>query len=212
MRSTELSTQRPNTIVLPETDLAELAALELAALDLDDLEAEVDEVVGRADTFVMGIEENGQADNYYARKPAPKYLQGVIAGTQIYLISNLSGSGSTSLFQPQLVWTLGRNREAGVPIKDKMMSRRHATVIYLPEENAFYLLDLNSMNGSYVNGVRVQQRQQLADGDFLRVGNTEFFFFVSQQQETLEPLHPEVHGKFMNFACQTLWSEVDAAG
>jgi pSer/pThr/pTyr-binding forkhead associated (FHA) protein len=115
----------------------------------------------------------------------------------------LPGEGSITVLQPQQVWTMGRNREAGLPIKDRMMSRRHATIVYLQEEKAFYLLDLNSMNGSYVNGLRVEQRQLLQDGDFLRVGNTEFFFFVSQQQETLEPLHPEVHSKFMSFASRT---------
>ncbi len=168
-----------------------------------DFAAEGDEVISR-DTFVMALAEADEAAQSAAvRKPAPNYMQGVIAGQQVYLMTNLLGTGSTAVMQPQLIWTLGRNREAGLPIRDRMMSRRHASVIYFPDEKCFYLLDLNSMNGSYVNGVRVQQRQRLQDGDFLRVGNTEFFFFVSQQQETLEPLHPEVHAKFMNFATQT---------
>jgi pSer/pThr/pTyr-binding forkhead associated (FHA) protein len=96
-----------------------------------------------------------------------------------------------------MVWTLGRNREAGLPIQDRMMSRHHAAIMFVREENTFYLVDLNSMNGSYVNGVQVQQRQSLQDRDFLRVGNTEFFFFVSNHYGTLEPLPPEIHAKLM---------------
>jgi hypothetical protein len=32
----------------------------------------------------------------------------------------------------------------------------------------------------------------LKDGDFLRVGNTEFFFFLSNGYRNLDALHPEV--------------------
>jgi pSer/pThr/pTyr-binding forkhead associated (FHA) protein len=208
MLSTELLSDRPTSLTPLHLDTPELDA---ADLDLMALEAEEEEeVIGRADTFVMGEAEDGQAAQYAIRKPAPKYIQGIVAGEQISLITNLTGEGSMTVLQSQQVWTMGRNREAGLPIKDRMMSRRHATIVYLQEEKAFYLLDLNSMNGSYVNGLRVEQRQLLQDGDFLRVGNTEFFFFVSQQQETLEPLHPEVHSKFMAFASQAL-SEEDLA-
>jgi pSer/pThr/pTyr-binding forkhead associated (FHA) protein len=222
-----LSTDRPTNpnpavtrseALLSNADLAalDLAALELVSLNLDELslgtdQPEADDAIARADTFVMDEAESRQAEQYYLRKPAPKYIQGVIGKQQIYLITNLCGEGSITLRQPQMVWTLGRNREAGVPIPDRMMSRRHATIIFIEEEHSFYLLDLNSMNGSYVNGIRVEQRQQIQDGDFLRVGNTEFFFFVSQQQETLESLHPEVHNKFMSFARQNVGVEFGEA-
>ncbi|NJM47539.1 MAG: FHA domain-containing protein [Alkalinema sp. RU_4_3] len=62
----------------------------------------------------------------------------------------------------------------------------------------FFFADLNSMNGSYLNGVRVQGKHRLQDGDFLRVGNTEFFFFISQEQRMLEMLHPEVCNRLLN--------------
>lgn len=121
----------------------------------------------------------------------PKYVQGVVQGKQVYLVTNLLDNRTQTLFQPQLVWTIGRNRSAAFPLHDRQLSRRHAVILYAPFEG-FCLLDLNSMNGSYINGQRVQQRQRLQDGDWVCVGSTQFFFFVSGQDKKLDRLHPEV--------------------
>jgi hypothetical protein len=167
-------------------------------LNSADLNAELDELIARADTFIHDLDgDQSAAANYFVRPTPPKYFQGVVRGQQAYITTNLMDNESIAVMQPQMVWSLGRNREAGIPIKDKMMSRRHAVILYVREENAFYMLDLNSMNGSYVNGQRLSQRQRLQDGDFLRVGNTEFFFFISQQHESLESIHPEIYAKLV---------------
>jgi FHA domain len=162
------------------------------------VEAELDDLIARAETFVgEGVSDDHDLDGELFQHTAPKYMHGVVRGQQAYLTTNLLESGSLMLLQPQMVWTLGRNREAGIPIRDRMLSRRHASIIYLREDRAFFLLDLNSMNGSYVNGVRVDQ-QRLKDGDLVRIGNTEFFFFISEHYENLEPLHADVHAKLLS--------------
>jgi FHA domain len=172
----------------------------LAAAIPESVEAEIDDLIARAETFTGddGSEhDDHEFDAELFQRTAPKYMHGVVRGQQAYLTTNLLETGSLMLLQPQMVWTLGRNREAGIPVRDRMLSRRHASIIYLREERSFSLLDLNSMNGSYVNGVRVDQ-QQLKDGDFLRIGNTEFFFFISEHYENLEPLHADVHAKMIS--------------
>lgn len=162
------------------------------------VEAEIDDLIARADTYTgeAGGEDHQLAEELFI-KTAPKYMQGVVRGQQAYLTTNLLETGSLMLLQPQMVWTIGRHRDAGIPVRDRMLSRRHASIVYLREEHAFFLLDLNSLNGSYVNGLRVEQ-QKLKDGDFLRIGNTEFYFYVSEQYENLEPLHAEVHAKLLS--------------
>ncbi len=120
-----------------------------------------------------------------------KYVQGVSQGGQVYLITNLLQDISQMLLQPQNVWTIGRNRGAALSLSDRKLSRRHAVILY-DAKQGFYLIDLNSMNGSYVNGDQVQQRQPLKDGDRVCLGSIEFFFFISQQKHSLEPVHPEV--------------------
>lgn len=123
-----------------------------------------------------------------------KYVQGVVQGQRVYIVTNLLGE-SEILFQPQMVWTFGRNREAALPLKDRVMSRRHAVLLYI-REVGFQLIDLNSMNGSFVNGVRIQQRQVLKDGDRIRLGSINFTFFVSRGYRSLDAIHPEVLARF----------------
>lgn len=126
-----------------------------------------------------------------AQKAQPRYVQGVIRGQQAYIITNLCDRTSSTLFQPQMTWSIGRNRDAAIPLRDRMLSRHHSVLMYV-RNSGFHLLDLNSMNGSYINGERLENRASLKDGDFLRVGNTEFFFFLSNGYRNLDALHPEV--------------------
>ncbi len=126
-----------------------------------------------------------------------KYVQGVSQSGQIYLLTNLLQDISQMLFQPQNVWTIGRHRGAALSLSDRKLSRRHAVLLY-DADQGFYLIDLNSMNGSYVNGDRVQQRHLLHDGDRVCLGSIEFFFFVSQQKHSLEAIHPEVLSRLHN--------------
>jgi hypothetical protein len=171
------------------------------AVSMDNVAAEPIEEAGDdaelcRSTYVMGmVEESGQDVDIPSPKAAPRYVQGVIRGHQAYMITNLVGEISKTLLQPQMLWTLGRNREAALAIKDRMMSRRHAVILYDRQDECFYVADLGSLNGSYLNGVRLKQRQKLQDGDFLRVGNTEFFFFSSGSYESLDALQPEDYAK-----------------
>ncbi len=133
----------------------------------------------------------------YIVKPRPGYIQGIIRGPQAYLITNLRSETSSTLIQPQMTWTIGRNRDAALPLHDRMLSRRHSVLMYVKNEG-FYLVDLNSLNGSYVNGKRIENRVALQDGDFIRVGHTEFFFFLSSGYRKLEAIHPEILNRLLN--------------
>jgi hypothetical protein len=119
------------------------------------------------------------------------YVQGVMHGQQAYLITNLLKDESQTLVQSQQVWTIGRNREAAFPLQDPMLSRRHAVILHVKNEG-FYLVDLNSMNGTFVNGTKVQHRHLLKDGDRISLGNVVFTFLVSSRVRSLAPIHPEV--------------------
>jgi len=161
----------------------------------------------KAPTLLMNLDENSKhhppVEFKSAVDSAPRYyIQGVVMGQRACLITNLIAGGSQTVFQPQMVWTIGRNREAALPLRDRVLSRRHAVILYLPEEG-FYLIDLNSMNGSYLNGARVQQRQLLHDGDLLRMGNVEFNFFLSKSSRSIDPIHPEVLARFISPSSRT---------
>lgn len=72
--------------------------------------------------------------------------------------------------EPQLI---GRSSEA-LPNSDNAMSRRHAELT--PDEGAWYIRDLQSQNGTYVNGLRISDRTRLRPGDQIRVGQTLLVF------------------------------------
>jgi Protein of unknown function (DUF3662)/FHA domain len=68
---------------------------------------------------------------------------------------------------------LGRSRECDIRVPDANVSRRHAE---LRQEGAtFWIVDLDSTNGTEVNGRRVE-RAKLADGDRITVGGTNVVF------------------------------------
>ena len=159
------------------------------------------EEIAKAPTLMLELDDDGDelaAIANQAADVAPRYyVQGVVMGQRACLITNLIGSSSQTLFQSQMVWTIGRNRDAALPLRDRSLSRRHAVILYLPDQG-FYLIDLNSMNGSFWNGTRVQQRQLLTDGDLLKMGSIEFTFFSSSSSRACDALHPEVVARITN--------------
>ena len=69
--------------------------------------------------------------------------------------------------------TLGRSRECDVTVQDANVSRRHAEI--RQEGATYWIVDLDSTNGTEVNGRRVQ-RAKLADGDVVTIGSTDVRF------------------------------------
>ncbi|RLK49680.1 FHA domain-containing protein [Microbacterium telephonicum] len=74
------------------------------------------------------------------------------------------------------VTTIGRHPEADIFFDDVTVSRRHAEITRTGA--AFELVDQRSLNGTYVNGDRVD-RAVLTDGSELRIGKFRLNFFVS---------------------------------
>ena len=60
------------------------------------------------------------------------------------------------------------------------LSRIHAMIRYIEEEEAYYIIDCNSTNHIYLNGVRVtgQQIARLADKDRIHLATEEFVFNI----------------------------------
>lgn len=81
------------------------------------------------------------------------------------------GGKAHELAKPRVV--LGRSKEADIRVPDDNVSRRHAEVRL--EDGACWIVDLGSMNGTIVNGRRVD-RVKLADGDRITLGSTEILF------------------------------------
>jgi pSer/pThr/pTyr-binding forkhead associated (FHA) protein len=120
-----------------------------------------------------------------------QYIQAGVESEQVYLVTNLLQGHTQKLFQSQNCWVIGRDRKAGLSVQDKRLSRRHAMIRYIPRQG-FYLIDLNSTNGTYLNGEAVRQPILLKEGDRIRLGSLSFVFFTSQDSQLLPDVSPEL--------------------
>lgn len=68
--------------------------------------------------------------------------------------------------------SIGRNEDNSVIIDDPYISNHHAS-IYVRDEK-LYIRDMNSTNGTFKNGKKVRNEEELADGDVLRMGRLVF--------------------------------------
>ena len=74
--------------------------------------------------------------------------------------------------------TIGRDPSNGVAVTDPSVSRRHCTVRW--QEGRFQLRDLESRNGTLVNGTAVQEHW-LQHGDEIAAGDSCFLFLLGEE-------------------------------
>lgn len=80
--------------------------------------------------------------------------------------------------------TIGRGSECDVVIPDTSISRRHAQIIR--QESGLYVQDLESRNGTAINGQRLSAPRRLEDGDTLTVGAIPLRYVVEHQAAQAE--------------------------
>ncbi len=91
---------------------------------------------------------------------------------------------------PQKI-TIGRSSECELVFSDPSISRKHCTVEKMPD-GSFFLRDLQSKNGTFVDGVRVRQKH-IGPASRIRLGNMELrgsdllFRFPLKEEADAEP-------------------------
>lgn len=86
-------------------------------------------------------------------------------------------------------WSIGRSSDSTVVLSDRWVSRNHAEIQLLDNGN-YYLVDLGSGNGSFVNGQRVTMPIHLNDNDLLTIGRTEIEFQAVVAEMPTQPQVP----------------------
>jgi predicted component of type VI protein secretion system len=79
--------------------------------------------------------------------------------------------------EPDRPVTLGRSRENAIFLPDELASRVHARVHF--EDGQWVLTDLDSRNGTRVNGELVDETVPLAHGQEIQIGETRMRFLVN---------------------------------
>ena len=96
-------------------------------------------------------------------------------GSALLLVRSGALAGARYLLDTD-VTTIGRHPEADIFFDDVTVSRRHAEITR--SGTSFEIIDQRSLNGTYVNGERVD-RSALANGYELRVGKFRLNLFAS---------------------------------
>jgi diguanylate cyclase (GGDEF)-like protein len=84
---------------------------------------------------------------------------------------------------------LGRGDESDIKLQDHSVSRRHAKIE--PATEGYYVQDLQSTNGTFVNDRQIEGPSLLQDGDYLRVGNCIYRYLAGGNIEA--EYHEEIY-------------------
>lgn len=99
-------------------------------------------------------------------------LPDLAAGTGMLVVVRGPNAGSRYLLD-RAETSVGRHADADIFLDDVTVSRRHVTL--RQTEHGIVMQDNGSLNGSYVNGERVEERS-LATGDEVQIGRFKLMF------------------------------------
>ncbi len=102
-----------------------------------------------------------------------------VGTTSAYLIVVAGQTSAGKMFKlDRAEMTIGRASDADILLDDEGVSRRHAKIV-ARSDGTIQLVDLNSTNGTFSNGVRVDA-QPLKDGDKIQIGSATILKFSYQ--------------------------------
>jgi pSer/pThr/pTyr-binding forkhead associated (FHA) protein len=121
--------------------------------------------LAQVDTLLEG---QGAADDVVVR-------MGDLPNDVATLVVRGGSQAGTALTLSAALTRLGRRAESEISLDDITVSRRHAEI----ERTAvgYTVRDAGSLNGTYVNGQRIEGSVQLRHGDELQVGKFHLVFF-----------------------------------
>lgn len=89
---------------------------------------------------------------------------------------------------------LGRHFENDIRLDDAAVSARHAVIVAEPNEHfaqffEYYLEDLDSTNGTFLNDRKISGRQRLHHNDIVRIAWNQFKFIDHQEPDLERTVH-----------------------
>ncbi len=93
------------------------------------------------------------------------------------IIPRQEGKDFLPLFGRNL-WTIGRTQENTIVLRDPHVSRKHALIKLLTNEDlhCFYIVDAGSRNGTWVNRQAIAHPTRLHNGDAITIGGVTMEF------------------------------------
>jgi adenylate cyclase len=107
-------------------------------------------------------------------------------GLNAYLEAKINAQLCKFPLAADRICRIGRSDASTIVLVDDLASRNHA-MLQGSDSGVFYLTDLGSTNGTFVNGARISTPVVLRPGDRIQIGNYEFTF----HQEAAKAPEPE---------------------
>ncbi|HRX79495.1 MAG TPA: FHA domain-containing protein [Pirellulaceae bacterium] len=83
---------------------------------------------------------------------------------------------------------IGRGDDCHMRPKSEAISRNHCAILINEDDDEVVIRDLNSRNGTYLNGERLAADQSLESGDHLQIGRLEFEIIIKDRKRVPEPV------------------------
>lgn len=116
------------------------------------------------------------------RRPETKIISDSNYKPYAYLIAD---DGSETRYPiTRTIWRIGRSKDNELTLNDTSLSRRHAE-IHRNSNGTFDIIDMNSMNGVYINNEKIG-KSELHEGDVLEIGDIFLHFTQLASDYSLE--------------------------
>lgn len=86
--------------------------------------------------------------------------------------------GTSTEHQLRAINTMGRHPDQNVQILDRVVSKKHALITFV--DGSYWLQDMGSRNGTFVNGTRISGRTRLENGDTITLGSTRVVYHTDE--------------------------------
>lgn len=112
--------------------------------------------------------------NMNNRSLASADMQDIPTGQQAYLVFLSGPRIGQQLPITSAAYSIGRRGGNHLQLQDNNASREHARILL--RNGQYYLQDLNSQSGTFVNGMQIQAAHPLMDGEQIRIGRINIQF------------------------------------
>jgi pSer/pThr/pTyr-binding forkhead associated (FHA) protein len=114
-------------------------------------------------------------------EPISHYIQAIRGKAGAFLRTNLPRTESSQTTDTGIAWLVGRSSNCAIVFPDPSVSRCHAVLGY-DASQGFYLMDVGSSNGTFLNQRRLvaMQRYPIQDGDILTISHIVVELFLLQ--------------------------------
>lgn len=106
------------------------------------------------------------------------YVQGIVSDERAFLSTNINGDRAIQATLCGTRWLLGQACRCAIAMPQPGIADCHAALNFDPGQG-FFLADLGSVGGTWVNGRRLDPAAQphcLQDGDLIKLGSLRFEF------------------------------------